>query len=85
MWEVTSLYLTSREANTNLTKQSTSPTKMYAARVDSMLKIGTQAQLAPTRNKSHQDGFTRANYMQYKQVGYPFCSKVMHKTIYPSA
>ena len=34
MWEVTSLYLMSREANTNPTEQSNSPTKMYATHVD---------------------------------------------------
>jgi hypothetical protein len=50
-WEVTSSYLTSREANTNLSKRSTSPTKMYATRVDLTSTIGTRAQLAPTRNK----------------------------------
>jgi hypothetical protein len=54
-WEATSLYLTSREANNNLrctpTKRSTSTTKMYAACEDSTSKIGTRAQLVPTRNK----------------------------------
>jgi len=39
----------------------------------------------PYKKQGHQDGFTRANYMQYKQVGYPFCKKAMHKTMYPSA
>ena len=51
MWEVTSLCLPSQEANTNLTKQSTSPAKMYATRVDLTSKIGTRVQFAPTRNK----------------------------------
>ncbi len=54
-WEATSLYLTPREANNNLrctpTKRSTSTTKMYDTCVDSTSKIGTRAQLAPTRNK----------------------------------
>ena len=54
-WEATNLYRTSREANNNLRctpiKRSTSATKMYATHVDSTSKIGTRAQLAPTRNK----------------------------------
>jgi hypothetical protein len=36
----------------------------------------------PHKKQGHQDGFTRANYMQYEQAGYPFCKKVMHKTVY---
>ena len=55
MWEATSLYLTFQVANNNLQctpiKRSTSATKMYATHVDSTSKIGTRAQLAPTRNK----------------------------------
>ena len=36
----------------------------------------------PHKKQGHQDGFTHANYMQYEQAGYPFCKKVMHKTVY---
>ena len=39
----------------------------------------------PYKKQGNQDGFTRANYMQNKQAGYPFCKKVMHKTMYPMA
>ena len=39
----------------------------------------------PYKKQGHQDGFTHANYMQYEQAGYPFCKKVMHKTVYPLA
>jgi hypothetical protein len=39
----------------------------------------------PHKKQGHQDGFTRANYMQYEQAGYPFCKKAMHKTVYPLA
>ena len=39
----------------------------------------------PRKKQGHQDGFTRANYMQYEQAGYPFCKKAMHKNVYPLA
>jgi hypothetical protein len=29
----------------------------------------------PCKKEGHQNGFTRANCMQYEQVGYPFCKK----------
>ncbi len=48
------------------------------------MKIDTSA-TCPYKKQGHQDGFTRANYMQYEQAGYPFCKKVMHKTVYPLA
>jgi hypothetical protein len=54
-WEAPSSYRTSQEVNSNPrctpTKQSTSPTKTYASRVVSTSRIGTRAQLAPTRNR----------------------------------
>ena len=34
------------------------------------------------KKQGHQDGFTRENYRQYEQAGYPFCKKAMHKTVY---
>ena len=55
MWEAPSSYRTSQEDNSSPrctpTKQSTSPTKTYASRVDSTSKIGTRVQLVPTRNR----------------------------------
>ena len=39
----------------------------------------------PHKKQGHQNGFTRANYTQYKQVGYPFSKKVIHKMVYPSS
>jgi hypothetical protein len=39
----------------------------------------------PRKKQGHQDGFTRANYMQYEHAGYPFCKKAMHKNVYPLA
>ena len=39
----------------------------------------------PRKKQGHQDGFTRANYMQYEHAGYPFCKKAMHKMVYPLA
>jgi hypothetical protein len=39
----------------------------------------------PHKKQGHQDGFTRANYTQYEQAGYPFCKKAMHKNVYPLA
>ena len=38
----------------------------------------------PIKKEGHQNGFTCTNYMQYEQVGYPFCKKAMHKNIYPT-
>ena len=84
-WEVTNSYLTSWEANANLTKQSTSPTKMYANCVDSSSKIGTQAQLAPKRNKvTRTDSHVQTKCSTNKR-GILFAKKTMHKTIYLSA
>jgi hypothetical protein len=39
----------------------------------------------PHKKQGHQDGFTRANYTQYEQAGYPFCKKAMHKNVFPLA
>ncbi len=39
----------------------------------------------PQKKQGLQDGFTRANYTQYEQAGYPFSKKVMHKTMYSPA
>ncbi len=36
------------------------------------------------KKRGHQDGFNRANYMEYKYTNHPFCRKAMHKTVYSS-
>ncbi len=36
----------------------------------------------PHKKMGHMDGFTRMNYMEYKQANHQFCRKVMHKTMY---
>lgn len=39
---------------------------------------------ATWKKADHQNGFTRANYLQYEQAGYPFCRKGMHKNQFPA-
>jgi hypothetical protein len=38
----------------------------------------------PRKKPSHQDGFTRTNYLEYEQANHQFCRKAMHKTMYPN-
>jgi hypothetical protein len=38
----------------------------------------------PNKKAGHQDGFIRANYMEYKRANHRFRRKGMHKMMYPS-
>ncbi len=36
------------------------------------------------KKAGHQDGFTRSNYLEYERANHKFCTKAMHKTMYPN-
>ncbi len=73
---------TPRKMYTNKTKCYTNQNMCYTCGFD--VEDWHTSATYQCKKQGYQDGFTRANYMQYAQARYPFCKVVFHKNIYPS-